>query len=144
MREPPGRTRLSRWRACAALAIALVLWSEPGGAAARQPVANAAYVQLAALVTSAESSASTYERNHFGSGWIGQGGCRDTRALVLVRSSSAAVTYGVGGCSVSSGSWWSPYDGTRHSRASALDVDHLVPLEEAWTSGAASDRKSVV
>jgi hypothetical protein len=58
--------------------------------------------------------------------------------VVLARSSSVKVTYAAGGCTVSAGSWWSSYDGTRHLVAGELDIDHLVPLEEAWTSGAAS------
>jgi hypothetical protein len=39
---------------------------------------------------------------------------------------------------VLTGRWVSPYDGTVVTKASKLDIDHVVPLEEAWTSGAAS------
>ncbi|MEU0487530.1 HNH endonuclease family protein [Streptosporangium sp. NPDC006013] len=36
------------------------------------------------------------------------------------------------------GSWYSYYDDTVIDNASALDVDHLVPLAEAWDSGASA------
>jgi hypothetical protein len=32
--------------------------------------------------------------------------------------------------------WLSPYDGKSYTKDSALDIDHLVPLAEAWRSGA--------
>ncbi len=41
------------------------------------------------------------------------------------------------GCAVVGGRWPSIYDGIEISEASELDVDHLVPLAEAWRSGCA-------
>lgn len=35
-------------------------------------------------------------------------------------------------CKVESGTWISPYDGTTWTDGSKLDIDHLVPLENAW------------
>ncbi|WP_435840637.1 HNH endonuclease family protein [Streptomyces bobili] len=40
------------------------------------------------------------------------------------------------GCRLTGGSWYSPYDDTHFTAARALDIDHLVPLAEAWDSGA--------
>jgi len=37
---------------------------------------------------------------------------------------------------LTSGKWLSPYDGKSYTKDSALDIDHLVPLAEAWRSGA--------
>ncbi|KPI02412.1 protein of unknown function DUF1524 RloF [Actinobacteria bacterium OV450] len=34
--------------------------------------------------------------------------------------------------------WWSYYDDTTVTNASSLDIDHMVPLAEAWDSGASS------
>ncbi|KAI9649957.1 hypothetical protein NHQ30_002542 [Ciborinia camelliae] len=34
--------------------------------------------------------------------------------------------------------WYSPYDGATWTAASDVDIDHLVPLSNAWKSGAAS------
>ena len=61
-------------------------------------------------------------------------GC-DTRAEVLEGESLAAVTMDAG-CVVQAGQWYSPYDGVTSEAASDVDVDHLVPLAEAWRSGA--------
>lgn len=78
-----------------------------------------------------EASAATYQRAYFG-GWTTRGGCT-TRQRVLTdesRRGSAA------GCSVRRGSWLSAYDGRRTKNPSSLDIDHLVPLGQAWVSGA--------
>lgn len=32
--------------------------------------------------------------------------------------------------------WFSKYDGARTSNPSSFDIDHVVPLKEAWVSGA--------
>jgi hypothetical protein len=39
-------------------------------------------------------------------------------------------------CYPESGRWTSPYDGETWTRASDVDIDHLIPLKEAWESGA--------
>ncbi len=41
-------------------------------------------------------------------------------------------------CAAVSGSWRSPYDGETWTKASDVDVDHVVPLAQAWVSGAKS------
>ena len=62
-------------------------------------------------------------------------GC-DTRAKVLQRDSHATPTVKNPGCTVLSGVWVSPYDGITVTAASALQIDHVVALKEAWDSGA--------
>ena len=42
------------------------------------------------------------------------------------------------GCSLKGGKWLSIYDNVEVTEASKLDVDHMVPLAEAWDSGASS------
>lgn len=39
-------------------------------------------------------------------------------------------------CAATSGSWYSEYDGATWSAAADVDIDHIVPLSEAWKSGA--------
>ena len=39
-------------------------------------------------------------------------------------------------CKLIGGKWLSSYDGITYSDSSKLDIDHLVPLAEAWRSGA--------
>lgn len=82
-----------------------------------------------------ESHGSTYSRARFGSWLDADGDCSNTRAEVLRAESRATVTANAS-CTVKTGSWTSKYDGTRFTAATYLDIDHLVPLKEAWTSGA--------
>jgi hypothetical protein len=63
-------------------------------------------------------------------------GC-NTRAEVLISEAEDPPTIG-SGCSLSGGRWYSYYDGVSQTSSSALDIDHLVPLAEAWDSGARS------
>lgn len=74
-----------------------------------------------------------YARSKF-SHWQTINGC-DTRSRVLTAESRIAVTKN-SNCTVQSGRWFSPYDGLTFTTASRMDVDHLVPLAEAWRSGA--------
>jgi hypothetical protein len=39
-------------------------------------------------------------------------------------------------CAATSGTWHSPYDGGTWTAASDVDIDHMVPLKNAWISGA--------
>ncbi|GAA1544506.1 HNH endonuclease family protein [Streptomyces albidochromogenes] len=41
-------------------------------------------------------------------------------------------------CRLTGGTWWSYYDATTVSGPSGLDIDHVVPLAEAWDSGASA------
>jgi hypothetical protein len=63
-------------------------------------------------------------------------GC-STRAEVLVAEADDPVTVG-SSCSLSGGRWYSYYDAVSQTSAGALDIDHMVPLAEAWDSGASS------
>jgi hypothetical protein len=40
------------------------------------------------------------------------------------------------GCQVLSGTWLDPYTGKTFTKASDVDIDHVVPLAAAWRSGA--------
>ena len=62
-------------------------------------------------------------------------GC-DTRDEVLITESLTPVSVGAG-CRISDGSWHSAFDGVETTDASDFDIDHVVPLAEAWRSGAA-------
>jgi hypothetical protein len=83
----------------------------------------------------AQDKESGYDRSFF-KHWIDENknGC-DTRAEVLI--AEAVVKPKVGKkCKLTGGKWLSAYDGKTVTDASKLDVDHLVPLAEAWRSGA--------
>ena len=115
----------------AVLATALgctVAVAPPAEAANRQPAAKV----LASLPVSSEVD-SGYSRDLFRH-WIDASGdgC-DTREEVLI---SERVSGTVVGCRVIGGRWRSLYDGAVTSNSSSFDVDHMVPLKEAWDSGA--------
>jgi hypothetical protein len=59
----------------------------------------------------------------------------DTRNEVLISESKVALKLGPK-CSLKLGKWTSKYDNVQTSNAKDLDVDHMVPLKEAWQSGA--------
>ena len=74
---------------------------------------------------------SGYDRSLFRL-WITQQGCT-TRQDVIIRQRTAGT---VDGCNVVDGQWFSDYDGRVTSTPRSFDIDHLVPLKEAWDSGA--------
>ena len=69
-------------------------------------------------------------------------GC-DTRREVLIAEAVTAPTIGAG-CALSGGRWRSVYDNaTETGSGRGFDVDHLVPLAEAWESGAWAGRATI-
>ena len=63
------------------------------------------------------------------------GSC-DARDAALIRDGREEV---VGdGCSIGGGRWFDPYTGRTYYQPPDIDVDHVVPLANAWRSGAAS------
>jgi hypothetical protein len=97
------------------------------------PSASVATSELAALTVVAESHSSTYDRTLFPH-WITISGTCNTRETVLKRD-GVGVTVN-SSCAPTAGSWTSPYDGATWTAASDVDIDHMVPLAEAWRSGA--------
>ena len=63
-------------------------------------------------------------------------GC-DTRREVLIQESLTPVTVEAA-CEIFGGTWVSLYDGFKSDNPSDFDIDHMVPLAEAWDSGASS------
>lgn len=78
-----------------------------------------------------------YERTKFRH-WVDadRDGC-NTRQEVLKQEALTTPVQGAG-CSLTGGTWRSLYDDTSFEDARGLDIDHLVPLAEAWDSGASS------
>lgn len=62
----------------------------------------------------------------------------NTREEVLILESLSNAQVDRFGCAVVAGDWFSAFDGVSHTDPSNLDIDHLVPLKEAWDSGAHS------
>jgi hypothetical protein len=56
---------------------------------------------------------------------------------VLIQESTVPVTFTTTrDCTVATGQWTDPWSGTVSTSARALDIDHTVPLANAWRSGA--------
>lgn len=89
--------------------------------------------ELNSLTVQSQGSMTGYSRDKFPH-WISQGGGCDTRQVVLKRDAD----YYSGSCPVTSGKWYSYYDGVTVYSPSEIDIDHIVPLAEAWRSGASS------
>jgi hypothetical protein len=108
--------------------LALALLGAPG-------VAGAEQVRLREAVRSLPRAAETpdgYDRDRFRHWVDADDDCQDTRDEVLAAESRVAVA----GCDVTEGEWLSPYDRATWTHSSDIDIDHLVPLREAWDSGA--------
>ncbi|MFI6143683.1 HNH endonuclease family protein [Streptomyces griseus] len=73
---------------------------------------------------------------HWNAGENATDGC-NTRNEVLLAEAVVAPTVGAG-CKLTGGTWTSYYDGQEVTSAGALDIDHMVPLAEAWDSGASA------
>jgi len=63
------------------------------------------------------------------------GSC-DVREAALIRDGKEEVVGG--GCSVATGRWFDPYTGNTYLQPADIDIDHVVPLANAWRSGADS------
>jgi hypothetical protein len=97
------------------------------------PSYSTAVSRLNALTVAAESHQSSYDRDLFPH-WITISGSCNTREQVLKRDGTNVTVNG--SCYPISGSWYSPYDGARWTNPADVDIDHMVPLAEAWASGA--------
>jgi hypothetical protein len=105
------------------------------------PTLTQARTHLAALTVRAEGAMTGYSRDKFPH-WITPSGTTcNTRESVLKRDGTNVVTDS--SCAATSGRWYSPYDGATWTAASDVDIDHIVPLAEAWRSGASSWAQSL-
>jgi hypothetical protein len=120
--------------------------SEPSPAPSPEPTTStrvtppdpaASRALLAKLVIDDRSAPRDYARDLFPI-WLDLdgNGC-DARVDVLVAESLTPPQVDrTGSCAVLAGDWRSRYDGVEVSDPAELDVDHVVPLGEAWRSGA--------
>ncbi|KAK4163995.1 hypothetical protein QBC43DRAFT_237957 [Cladorrhinum sp. PSN259] len=92
-----------------------------------------AKTQLGALTVKTITDPGGYSRDLFPH-WNTVSGTCNTRETVLKRDGTNVVTDSA--CASTSGSWFSPYDGQTWTAASDVDIDHMVPLKNAWISGA--------
>ncbi|PWW80272.1 hypothetical protein C7212DRAFT_306366 [Tuber magnatum] len=94
---------------------------------------GASAISMLATLATRTSDPSGYDRDLFPH-WITISGTCNTRETVLERDGTNVVQ--ASDCSATSGTWYSPYDGATWTAASDVDIDHVVPLSDAWKSGA--------
>ncbi|MGN5378517.1 HNH endonuclease family protein [Streptomyces lasalocidi] len=129
-----ARRRLSILAALTGLMASAALFNSPAASAALPtPVSGATARGYLSQLTVATENRTGYSRDLFPT-WITISGTCNTREWILKRDGTNVVTNSA--CTATSGSWYSPYDGATWTAASDLDIDHLVPLAEAWDSGA--------
>ncbi|MCY1649309.1 HNH endonuclease family protein [Streptomyces sp. NPDC048212] len=121
---------VARSLAAAALTLVPLLAAAPVQAAEVTTLADG----VRALPLAAESRTG-YERSSFKHWGDADKDSCNTRMEVLIAESRIAPTIEAG-CKVTAGSWYSYYDGLTLTAPGGLDIDHMVPLAEAWDSGA--------
>ncbi|MEU9647202.1 HNH endonuclease family protein [Streptomyces sp. NPDC048188] len=127
-------TSVLRGLVAALLTVLSITAATPAHAAETLPVADA----VTRLTVGAESR-DGYDRDafrHWNSGDDPSDGC-STRNEVLITEAVEPPTVGLR-CRLAGGRWWSYYDQVWVTSASGLDIDHMVPLAEAWDSGASA------
>jgi hypothetical protein len=126
--------------ACAAAAFAMAITtvgisSGPASAAPPAPPSlSTARSELADLVIATPDSMTGYSRDAFDV-WATQPDHCTTRQDVLARDGQNVVEES-DGCQPSSGTWYSAYDNTNVTVVAQATIDHMVPLADAWRSGA--------
>ena len=99
------------------------------------PSESVASTELAGLTVKADGSLGGYSRDKFPH-WIDQGDSCNTREVVLKRDGTNVTTGS--DCYPTAGTWVSPYDGATWTDPADIDIDHVVPLADAWRTGASS------
>ncbi|WP_369387261.1 DUF1524 domain-containing protein [Streptomyces sp. CG1] len=97
------------------------------------PGADVAIKELGELKVEEPHQAPGYSRAKFPH-WAKVYGQCDTREVVLARDGQGVTQDSM--CRAIKGTWYSPYDGKTLDSASMVDVDHLVPISNAWRMGA--------
>ncbi|KAF3470012.1 HNH endonuclease family protein [Streptomyces sp. Tu 3180] len=124
-----------RGLAAAVLAV-LPLVVSPASAHAAEVLPLAEAVARLPVGTESREGYSRDSFRHWNTGLDPADGC-NTRAEVLIDEAIETPAVGAG-CRLTGGRWFSYYDAIWVTSASSLDIDHMVPLAEAWDSGASA------
>ncbi|MFE0773195.1 HNH endonuclease family protein [Streptomyces sp. NPDC058861] len=73
---------------------------------------------------------------HWNTGLDAADGCNTRNEVLLAEAVQEPAV--AAGCKLTGGKWVSYYDGVEVGEAGKLDIDHMVPLAEAWDSGAST------
>ncbi|MFJ3787024.1 HNH endonuclease family protein [Streptomyces sp. NPDC090093] len=114
-------------------------------AAATTPAARVAVPEVLPLEDAvgklpiAEEDRTGYTRDsfkHWNTGLDAGDGCNTRNEVLLAEAVQEPAV--AAGCKLTGGKWISYYDGVEVVEAGKLDIDHMVPLAEAWDSGAST------
>ncbi|QIS03603.1 DUF1524 domain-containing protein [Nocardia brasiliensis] len=121
------------------VAVGIIAAVPAGGVASATPpnipTKAAAQSMLDGITVAADGPMTGYSREKFPH-WITVSGQCSTRETVLLRDGTG-VKVGAD-CYPTAGSWHSAYDDVTVTDPGGVDIDHVVPLAEAWRSGAAA------
>ncbi|MFD0371132.1 HNH endonuclease family protein [Streptomyces sp. NPDC127114] len=129
-------------RGIAALTLALTPLAVPASAHAAVAPGAARTLPLTYAIDQipvTDESRAGYTRDkfkHWNAGLDPADGCH-TRNEVLLAEATEAPTVG-DRCKIGEGEWQSYYDEQEVTDPGKLDIDHMVPLAEAWDSGASA------
>jgi len=112
-----------------ATAASVVAVPMPAPAPPGIPSASTAKSQLASLTVKAAYDDGKYNRDLFNH-WNTVSGSCNAREYVLKRDGTNVVQNDA--CNAVSGRWVSPFDGGVWTDAQDVDIDHMVPLKNAW------------
>ena len=114
------------------------------------PSAERAPSMLGELTVAPPGSMAGYSRDEFphwvsdaaSYGWNEPDDSCDVRDTALIRDGQGVQIDSE--CSITAGTWLDPYTGRTLTDSSEVDIDHVVPLANAWRSGASSAGWSTV
>ena len=114
------------------------------------PPIEDALSMLEGLTVAPSGSMAGYSREEFphwaseaaSHGWTEPDGSCDVRDAALIRDGEGVEIDD--DCSITAGTWLDPYTGRTLTDSSEVDIDHVVPLANAWRSGASSAGWSTV
>jgi hypothetical protein len=131
---------MSRWKRFVSVAALAAGIGAGFGAVAITAPAHAATVSKPLRTLIADLPVATevrtgYSRDLFPLWTDADGDGCNTRYEVLIAESLTTPTIG-SGCTLTNTKWLSYYDGATWTAPADVDIDHVVPLAEAWDSGA--------
>jgi hypothetical protein len=114
------------------------------------PSVEDAVSMLEGLTVAPVGSMAGYSREEFphwaseaaSHGWTEPDGSCDVRDAALIRDGEGVEIDD--DCYITAGTWLDPYTGRTLTDSSEVDIDHVVPLANAWRSGASSAGWSIV
>ncbi|WFE93353.1 HNH endonuclease family protein [Micromonospora sp. WMMD987] len=123
-----------RLRAATTILVAALATTGPAHPAVAAGYSAPLTTAVAGLAVAAENRTG-YSRDLFPH-WIDADGdgCTTRNEVLLAEAVSAPTV--TGACTLTGGRWYSYYDDAYWTATGDLDIDHMVPLAEAWDSGA--------